>query len=202
MTPRAQRLAVLVLAAAGFGAGIAVAIWSSGMLSVPAGREAAALPRISGDFTLVAGDGSDVRWSELGGRLQLVFFGFTHCPEACPVTLSTAAQAIRSLGDAGTTVRVLLISVDPERDTPQAVQAYTAAFGAQVAGFTGSAEQIAAAAKAFGVFYEKVPMSAPGDYMVNHTASLFVLGLRDQILEILPYGASAAELAGALRRHL
>ncbi len=98
-------------------------------------------------------------------------------------------------------LRLLLISVDPERDAPQAVGAYAANFGPQVLGLTGSAEQIAAAAAAFGVFYEKVPMSMPGEYMVNHTASLFLLGPGDEILEIIPYGAGAAEIAAAIRRH-
>ena len=198
---RNPRLAVIVLAAAGFGAGIAAAIWSAGFLPGAPARQAAERPRIGSDFTLVTAAGAEVRWSELGDRHQLVFFGFTNCPEACPVTLATATEALRSLGADSAGLRVLLISVDPERDTPQAVGAYTAAFGPQVIGYTGSEQQIAAAAAAFGVFYERVPMGMPGEYMVNHTASLFLLGPGDEILEIIPYGASATEIASAIRRH-
>lgn len=204
MEPRTQRLVVLALVGLGLGAGVAAGIWSSGVL--PGARPPGAAqerPRIVGDFDLVDSGGRTVRWSALGDRLQLVFFGFTHCPEACPVTLTTATQAIRDLGAEGSALRLVLISVDPERDTPERMASYTAAFLPQVIGFTGSAEQIAAAAAAFHVMYEKMPpMGDSGGYMVNHTASVFVLGPGDEILEIVPYGATAAEITAALRRHL
>lgn len=198
-----QRLAVLMLASLGFGAGIAAAIWTAGLMPGVGGRPAAMeRPQIHGDFELIGSDGLPVRWADLGDRLQLVFFGFTQCPEACPMTLATASEALRSLGNAGRDVRLLLISVDPERDTPEAMQAYVGNFGPTVVGLTGTPQQIAAAAAAFGVFYEKMPMGEPDDYMVNHTTSLFLLGPRDEILEIIPYGSSSAEIAGAVRRHL
>lgn len=204
MTPRAQRLAVLLLVSLGFGAGIAAAIWSMGLVPGWGSRTVQSeLPQISGDFSLVDEQGRSVHWNALGNRLQLVFFGFLNCPEVCPSTLTAAAAGLRSLGGEGAALRVLLISVDPERDTPQALHTYTAAFSPWVTGFTGSGEQIAAAAAAFGVFYEKMPpMGAADDYMVNHTASLFLLGPRNEILEIIPYGASPAEIASAIRPHL
>jgi protein SCO1/2 len=199
-----QRLLVLVLAAAGFGAGIAAAIWSAGFLPFGTERQAAVeLPRVPGGFSLVAADGSTVGWDKLGGRLQLVFFGFTNCPEACPATLSKATQAIEMLGERGAALRVLLISVDPERDTPEAMAAYASSFGERVVGLTGSAEQVAAAAAAFGVFYAKVPMEGmDGEYMMNHTASMFLLGPGDEILEIVSYGAGADEIVAAIDRHI
>jgi protein SCO1/2 len=202
--PRRQRLAALVLVCLGLGAGIAAGIWSSGVLpGAGAPGYSQERPRISGEFDLVDSSGRTVPWRELGDRLQLVFFGFTHCPEACPVTLATATQAIRGLGDDGAALRLLLISVDPERDTAERMASYTAAFQPQVVGLTGSAQQVAVAAGAFHVMYEKMPpMDDSGDYMVNHTASVFVLGPGDEILEIIPYGATAAEIAAALRRHL
>jgi protein SCO1/2 len=204
MSPRTQRLVILLLACAGFGAGIAAAIWSLGGLpGVTAVSARQERPQVTGDFSLVDSAGRPQRWSELGNRLQLVFFGFTHCPEVCPVTLSTSAEAIRSLGDDGAGLRLLLISVDPERDTPERLREYTAPFAPQVLGLTGSAEQVAAAANAFHVMYEKMPpMGEGGDYMVNHTSSVFLMGPRDEILEIIPYGAKAPEIAAALRRHL
>lgn len=204
MTARTQRLVVLLLASVGFGAGVAAALWSTGLLPGLGERSARnELPQITGSFSLVDEQGNTVQWDALGHRLQLVFFGFTHCPEVCPTTLASAVAGIRSLDGDGKALRLLLISVDPERDTPPVLQAYTAAFSPWVLGFTGSTAQIAAAAKAFGVFYEKMPpMTAPDDYMVNHTASLFLLGTDDEILTIIPYGASAEEIAGAIRSHL
>lgn len=204
MTVRTHRLAVLLLASLGFGAGIAAAIWSLGLLpGWGSGAVRSELPQVSGDFSLLDEQGRTVSWNALGNRLQLVFFGFTHCPEVCPSTLAAAAAGLRGLGEEGSGLRLLLISVDPERDTPQALHAYTAAFSPWVTGFTGSADQIAAAAAAFGVFYEKMPpMGEADDYMVNHTASLFLLGPRNEILEVIPYGAGPAEIAGAIRPHL
>jgi protein SCO1/2 len=193
-----------MLACAGFGAGIAAAFWSAGILpGMRAPGAAQERPRVVGDFELQNADGQTLRWSELGNRLQLVFFGFTYCPEVCPVTMATAAEAIRSLGADGSDLRLLLISVDPERDTPQRMGEYTAPFRPQVVGLTGTERQIAAAAGAFHVMYEKMPpMGEGGDYMVNHTSSVFLMGPRDEILEIIPYGAKAPEIAAALRRHL
>jgi protein SCO1/2 len=197
-----SRLAIVLLACAAFGVGIALATW----LGVP-GRGAgpgmsAERPRIEGNVELVGPDGRTVAWAQLGDRLQLVFFGFTNCPEVCPTTLARATEALASLGEEAAGLRLLLISVDPERDTPAVMGAYTEPFAPRVLGLSGTSAQIAAAAAAFGVFYEKVPMSMPGEYMVNHTASVFLLGPGDEILEIVPNGATATEIADAVRRHL
>lgn len=158
-------------------------------------------PRISGAFELRDTAANTVRWSDIGGRWQLVFFGFTQCPEACPTTLGTAAQAVAAPELDGKDVRVLFISVDPGRDTPEVVRDYVSAFGSRVAGLTGDPAGIASAAAAFGVYVEKTPAMADGSYMVNHTASLFLLGPTDEILETIPYGASATEIAAAVQRH-
>lgn len=204
MTARTQRLAALLLASLGFGAGIGAALWSMGLLPGLGGRAVQSeLPQITGNFSLVDEQGNTVQWDALGHRLQLVFFGFTHCPEVCPTTLASAVAGMRSLGEDGEALRLLLISVDPERDTPPVLHAYTSGFSPWVLGFTGSAEQIATAAKAFAVFYEKMPpMGAPDDYMVNHTASLFLLGTDDEILTVIPYGAGPGDIATAIRPYL
>lgn len=145
--------------------------------------------------------GQPVAWSQLNHRRQLVFFGFTNCPEACPTTLMNASRALAESGSAERDTRILFISVDPERDTPQAVGAYVRNFGPAVTGMTGDAAGIAAAAAAFHVFYEKMPPMPDGGYMVNHSAALFLLGTSDDMLEIIPYGATAAEIAAALARN-
>lgn len=158
-------------------------------------------PRVTGNFALLDTDGRRVSWSELGGRHQLVFFGFTHCPAVCPTTLLNAAAALQSIGPSARDTGVLFISVDPERDTPAVVGNYVRGFGPTVHGFTGDATGIAAAAAAFKVHYSRVPLG-DGDYMMNHTATLFLLGPRDEILELIPAGSSTAEIAAAVARHL
>ena len=196
---------VLVLIVGAFLAGLVVA-WYLASPAPSAGGAAISRmpeqPRIEGDFTLLDPQGRPVPWREIRGRPQLVFFGFTHCPEACPTTLLNASQALADLGAAAADLRIVLISVDPQRDTPQAVGGFVANFGPQVTGYTGDAAGIAAAAAAFHVFYEKMPPPDGGDYMVNHTATLFLLGSSDEILEIIPYGATPTEIAAAVRRHL
>jgi protein SCO1/2 len=190
-----------VLLVSAFSAGLGVA-WVKLRVPAPAGATpvaAAARPAVAGDFTLLDAAARPVRWDEINGRVQLVFFGFTHCPEACPTTLTNASQAIAGLDAAG--LRVVFISVDPERDSPQRVGEYIAGFGPQVVGYTGDAAGVAAAAAAFHVFYEKLPPMPDGGYMVNHTASLFLLGPGDEILEIIPYGTGPADIADILRRH-
>jgi protein SCO1/2 len=201
---RLQRLLVVALVGAAIGAGIAAALWSRGVVpGIDSSTVAQERPRIDGDFELLDVRGRIARWSELGNRLQLVFFGFTHCPEVCPVTMATAAEAIRNLGEPASDVRLLLISVDPDRDTPERMAEYTAPFQPQVVGLTGTPEQVATAAKTFHVMYEKMPpMDAGGDYMVNHTSSIFVLGPHNEILDIIPYGAKSVEIAAVLQRHL
>ena len=187
-----------LLVAAALGIGFAAALWRF----LPPGSGAGAQqPRISGEFTLLDASGDRVAWSALGGRRQLVFFGFTHCPEACPTTLMNASRALALRGDAERDTRILFISVDPGRDTPEVVGAYVRNFGPAVTGMTGDAAGIAAAAAAFHVYHEQLPPMEDGGYMVNHTATLFLLGGRDEILEMIPYGATPVEIAAALARH-
>lgn len=179
-------------------AGLATALWRG---LPPGAGGAAERPRVSGEFTLLDATGSAVAWSGLNRRRQLVFFGFTNCPEACPTTLMNASRALAERGRAERDTRILFISVDPERDTPQVVGDYVRAFGPAVIGMTGDAAGVAAAAAAFHVFHEKMPPMPDGGYMVNHTAALFLLGSDDTMLEIIPYGATSAEIAAALARH-
>ncbi len=188
----------LLVAAAVLLAVLATALWRMGP---PAGGAAPEVPRISGDFTLVDAAGESLPWAQINKRRQLVFFGFTHCPEACPATLLAASSALAERGASERDTRILFISVDPERDTPAVVGAYTRNFGPAVTGMTGDAAGIAAAAAAFHVFYVKTPPMADGGYMVDHTATLFLLGRRDEILAMIPYGASSAEIAAVLARH-
>jgi protein SCO1/2 len=160
-------------------------------------------PRISGDFSLVAGDGRAWAWSRTHGQPRLVFFGFTHCPEACPVTLANVASALQAMGPRGAAIEVLFITVDPERDTPAAMSGFVRTFGPQFHGLTGTPAQIAAAARAFGVFYEKAPAGTGGpDYMINHTATLFIVGADEELLGMVPYGTASADTTSAISASL
>jgi len=111
---------------------------------------------IGGPFSLVGADGKPVTDRDFRGRYMLIFFGFTHCPDICPAELQVIAQALEQLGDKAKTVVPIFITLDPERDTPQAMANYVKSFGPNFVGLTGSPEAIEAAAKAYRVAYSKV----------------------------------------------
>ena len=186
-----QRLRLIVVGAA---AVVALALAAALLLQARDRHGATAdLPRVAGDFTLTDDRGQQFSWRERGEGPVLVFFGFTHCPDACPTTLLATGQALERLGQPALGIGVLFVSVDPERDTVQAMHEYVAAFGNRVRGLTGSAAQVASAAAAFHIYYEKVP-AGDGAYTMAHTASLFVVDRADRLLGIIPAGLRESEL--------
>lgn len=130
---------------------------------------------IGGPFRLRAGDGKEVTDADFRGRWMLVYFGYTRCPDACPTALQDMANALDGLTPAQRAkVAILFISVDPERDTPAVVQDYVRAFNAPITGLSGTAEQVAAAAKAYRVYYAKHPRP-DGDYEMDHSSIIYVM---------------------------
>jgi protein SCO1/2 len=134
-------------------------------------------PRPLPDVALTDQDGNRLDSEAMRSHWTLVFFGFTQCPDVCPTTLATLAQARRKLSDLPPQQqpRVLLVSVDPERDDPERLRSYVRFFDPEFLGATGTADQVAAAAAAFGVPYAKVPLPG-GDYTMDHGSGVFVVG--------------------------
>jgi protein SCO1/2 len=128
---------------------------------------------IGGPFSLTDQTGKPVTDQTYKGKWLLVFFGFTSCPDVCPTTLNQVAQVMDRLGPLADQVQPLFITVDPARDTPAVLAQYTAAFGPRIVGLTGTPEQIAAAAKAYRVYYAKVDQGS--DYTMDHSAILYVM---------------------------
>lgn len=122
-------------------------------------------------------------------------FGYTQCPDVCPTTLQELAEVKELLGAQGDRVQGVFISVDPERDTPEILQAYTQAFDPGMVALTGTPEQIAAVAKDFKVFYKKVEGKQPGSYTVDHSAGLYVYDPKGQLRVYHRYGQGAQALA-------
>ncbi len=132
------------------------------------------LSSIGGPFTLVGGDGRPFASAKLAGKPFAIFFGFTHCPDVCPTTLARLVKLRRRTGTGDDAFAIVFVSVDPERDGPAEVGAYTQLFDAPVIGLTGSPAQIEQVKKQYAVFSAKAPQ--PGnDYSVDHTASVFVM---------------------------
>ena len=133
------------------------------------------------------------------GKVTVVFFGYTQCPDVCPTTLAEMAQIRKSLGAEGARVETVFVTIDPERDTPEVLKAYAANFGPGVTALRGTLEQTAAAAKEFKVFYAKAPGRTPGSYSMDHSAASFVFDKAGRVRLYVPYGGDAGKLAADLK---
>jgi protein SCO1 len=158
-------------------------------------------PRPMPDFQLLDQDGAAAGPEALRGRWNLVFFGFTHCPEACPATLAMLGAVRREL-EAGVATpqvpSVLLVSVDPERDTPAVLKAYLAGFGPGFAGLTGDPDAVRSFATALGVPYRKIPMD--GDYMMDHSTAIMLVNPRGELAALFAGPHDAGVLLRDVRR--
>lgn len=159
---------------------VAIAVFAAGALLLgnlqEAARQGASLPgaaRLGGDFELVDHDGNAFSSQALKGKPHAIFFGFTHCPDICPTTLFEMTKHLDELGPKADTLKVLFVTVDPDRDTPEHLKTYLSAFDDRIVGLTGNEKQVASAIKAYRVFAEKVPTS-DGDYTMNHTATVYL----------------------------
>jgi protein SCO1/2 len=140
----------------------------------PAGGTAS----IGGPFTLVNQDGKTVTEADFKGKYQLIYFGYTYCPDVCPTTLTAMSDAITALGAKGDKVTPIFITIDPARDTVEQLKMYVGYFGPRMVGLTGTPEQIAAAAKAYRVYYAKVPEpgNPEGDaYSMDHSSIVYFM---------------------------
>ena len=158
---------------------------------------------VGGLFSLVGTDGKTVTDADFRGRYMLIFFGFTHCPDICSAELQVIAQALDKLGDKGKKVVPVFVTLDPERDTPQVMGEYVKSFGPDFVGLTGSAEAIAAAAKAYRVAYAKVEHNeSAGDYSVDHTALVYLIDPEGRYVTHFSYGTGTDEMAEKLNKIL
>ena len=152
-----------------------------------------------GPFTLVDTSGRPFTQEDLKGRWNIIFFGFTFCPDVCPTTRDTLGRTLDLLGRDKDKVRIIFVSVDPGRDTPEKVGAYLAnpAFPEGVVGLTGTPEQVAVVARAYKVFYQK---EGEGDaYLINHSSISYLMDPSGRFARVLPYGMSPEDLAGQIR---
>ncbi len=151
------------------------------------------------NFTLTNTDGQRVQLADLRGKHLLFFFGYTFCPDVCPTTIAELREAVQALGSDGEQVQVIMVSVDPERDTPQRLKQYTSAFNASFMGLTGTEDELAAVASTFGIFFQKHEGSAATGYLVDHTATVIVVDPEAYVRMIFPFGTSGEAMAADLR---
>ena len=147
------------------------------------------------DFPLQDASGKQRSVQEFAGQVVVVFFGYTQCPDVCPATLQELVEVKALLGSQADRLQGVFVSLDPERDTPEVIQAYTQAFDPSMLALTGTPEQIAAVAKDFKVFYKKVEGKQPGSYTMDHSAGLYVYDTKGQLRAYHRYGQGAPALA-------
>ena len=140
-------------------------------------QSADAMRRIGGPFAMTEMTGRPVTEADLRGRPTALFFGYTHCPAFCPVTLQVLTNVLGRLGPDGDRLNVVFVTVDPERDTPDAMRAYLGSFDPRIRGFVGTPAQLAAMAAAYKVGYRRVPL-AGGDYTMDHTVAVILADAR------------------------
>jgi len=154
-------------------------------------------------FSLVADSGDVVALDEYRGKVVLLYFGYTFCPDVCPASLAELATAIDTLDASGRDdVQVIMISVDPARDTPDALAEYLDYFDSSFVGFTGTDEEIAAVAAAYNVFYEIEEGSAATGYLVNHWAGTYVIDRDGNLVESFGFGTTGEQIAADIEEWL
>ncbi len=151
------------------------------------------------DFTLTDQNGQPFQFSSLRGRVVLMFFGFTRCPDFCPTTLADFTAIKRELGDAADEVAFVFISVDGERDTPEVIADYLIAFDSSFIGLTGTTEAVLQAGAPFGLTIERVNAAGSEEYTINHTVALFIIDREGRWVRRIAYGTAPTVIAEQLR---
>lgn len=171
---------------------LALALWAA-----PA--HATDLPDFAAAFDLPASTGGRLGDADLAGRPYALFFGFTHCPEVCPLTLAELSLALDELGAQARDLAAVFVTVDPGRDTPARLADYLTAFDPRIVGLSGDAAETLAIAQAFRATYRKIPLGG-GDYTMDHTAIVYLMGRDGRLADVIEYREDHASVLAKLRR--
>ena len=154
------------------------------------------------DFALESAGGGPRKLADYRGKVVVIFFGFTQCPDVCPTTLSDLAEVRKRLGADGERLQVIFVTIDPERDTPAVLTQYVPGFDPSFVALYGTPEQIAATAKEFKIFYQKVPGKTATSYTMDHTAGSYVIDKDGRVRLFIRHGASVDEIVSDLKKLL
>ena len=165
------------------------------------GQTATQASSVGGAFRLTDQQGRPVTEADLKGKPTLVFFGFTHCPDVCPTALYEISQAFEALGADAARTQALFVTVDPERDTPEALKGYLSSFAPQIRGLTGSAEAVEQMVKAYKAYAKKQPLK-DGGYTMDHTAIVYLMDRNGAFVAPLNLKRPPADVAAEIRRYV
>jgi protein SCO1/2 len=198
MSPRTAFIAGALAFAVG-AAGLAGALIHLGGRG--GGQTAAQASTVGGAFQMVDQTGAAVTDADVKGKPFLVFFGFTHCPDVCPTALYEITQALEALGPDAEKTQALFVTVDPERDTPEALKSYLSSFSPRIRGLTGSQAQVDAMVKAYRAYAKKQPLK-DGDYTMDHTAIVYLMDKNGAFVAPLNLKRAPDEIAAEIRRYV
>ena len=183
--------------------GMRLVQWGGGQLRQSTDAQAEAPVTIGGSFALQDADGKAVTDQDYRGKLMLVYFGYTFCPDVCPTELGLVAKALDALTpEQREKIVPLFITVDPERDTPQVLKTYTAAFHPLIVGLTGTVEQVEQAKQAYHIYAAKVPGSDEKSYSMDHSSILYLMGPDGAYMAHFARNATLDQIVEELRHRL
>ena len=199
MTPQIRILAIVGAVMVGVAAGLIGTWWL-----LPQGGRAALTPAtIGGPFALTDQAGQPRTDRDFRGRLMLVTFGYTHCPDVCPLTVAAINEALDQLGPQADQVAGIFVTVDPQRDTPEVLREYVASVSNRMVALTGTAEQVAAAARAYRVYYRLAGDAATNpNYSVDHTALFYLMDREGRFVQHFTHQTQPDAIVAAIRRVL
>jgi protein SCO1 len=152
-------------------------------------------PRAAPEFALPASTGAEFKLSAQHGKLVVLGFGFSHCPDVCPVTLTVLAQVRKQLGELADQMQVVYVTVDPERDNAERLREYLALFDKTFIGITGTAEQLTRLRETYGIMASRVEnKDAPGGYQVHHSSYVYLIDRAGLLRALVPYGKPATDI--------
>ena len=159
---------------------------------------------MGGDFKLTGPEGNEISSVSFRGKIILIYFGYTYCPDFCPMTLSYLNAVMIEIAELAKDVQVLFITIDPERDTPEYLKEYVAYFHPKTIGLSGSLEQIKAIARAYRIYFAKAKEDdgASDEYLLDHSSITYLMGKDGKYLAHFSIGTSAEEIARRIRKYL
>ena len=180
--------------------------WQYGFLSSGGNRSGrTGIAKIGGPFTLTDHTGAVRTEQDFRGKLMLIYFGYTYCPDVCPTALQVMSVALQTLGEKAKAVTPVFITVDPERDTVKHLSDYVKNFDARMVGLTGSAAQIKQAAKVYRVYYRKAepaPGDPPKDYLMDHSSVVYLMDREGRYLTHFTHRSPSENIEAAIRENL
>jgi len=181
---------------------VCLLLWNCGGEPVPEIPELQEYGGLGGDFALTDQHGNPFRLSQLRGRAVLLFFGYTHCPDFCPLTLSKLTRVFELLGERREQVRTVFVSVDPERDSPANLEEYLEYFAVDAIGLTGSQARIDSVARQYGVAHERRESGSAAGYFVDHSTYVFLIDSQGEVRFIFKHGDAPELMAAVVGRLL